>query len=106
MTITRKEFIKNISVVTLGFISFSKLISSSNVVNKLLFQNELIKDPNGVLDLPKGFSYKIISKLGDEMDDGLVVPDAADIRGGLADMPRQLAKALQAMLERRELACL
>ena len=78
MTITRKEFIKNISIVTLGFISFSKLISSSNVVNKLFFQNELIKDPNGVLDLPKGFSYKIISKLGDEMDDGLVVPDAAD----------------------------
>ena len=28
-----------------------------------------------------------------------VVPDAADIRGGLADMPRQLAKALQAVLE-------
>ena len=33
-----------------------------------------------------------------------VVPDAADIRGGLADMPRQLAKALQAVLERREAA--
>lgn len=33
-----------------------------------------------------------------------VVPDAVDIRDGLAHMPRQLAKALQAMLQRRETA--
>lgn len=38
-------------------------------------------DPAGVLDLPPGFSYRVISRLGDAMDDGATVPDAADGMG-------------------------
>ena len=38
-------------------------------------------DPAGILDLPPGFSYRVISRLGDEMDDGRSVPDAADGMG-------------------------
>ncbi|KLE32280.1 phosphatase [Aurantiacibacter gangjinensis] len=38
-------------------------------------------DPAGVLDLPPGFSYRVISRLGDMMDDGEGVPDAADGMG-------------------------
>ena len=38
----------------------------------------LVPDPNGVLDLPNEFSYRIISRKGDEMDDGLLVPARAD----------------------------
>ena len=38
-------------------------------------------DPAGVLDLPEGFSYRVISRLGDMMDDGEGVPDAADGMG-------------------------
>lgn len=38
-------------------------------------------DPAGLLDLPKGFSYRIISKLGDAMSDGGTVPDRADGMG-------------------------
>ncbi len=41
----------------------------------------LVPDPNGLFDLPQGFSYRVISKLGDPMDDGLTVPDAADGMG-------------------------
>lgn len=41
----------------------------------------LVSDPKGLLDLPKGFSYRVISKLGDTMDDGLTVPDRADGMG-------------------------
>ena len=37
-----------------------------------------MKDPDGIIDLPKGFSYKIISKEKDIMDDGLLVPPNAD----------------------------
>ncbi|MEM6585686.1 MAG: alkaline phosphatase PhoX [Pseudomonadota bacterium] len=44
----------------------------------------LVKDPAGVLDLPEGFSYRVVSKLGDAMDDGLTVPDAADGMGCFA----------------------
>jgi hypothetical protein len=41
----------------------------------------LLPDPAGLLDLPKGFSYRIISKLGDAMSDGGTVPDRADGMG-------------------------
>jgi len=30
------------------------------------------------MDLPKNFSYKVISRMGDRMDDGFYVPGAAD----------------------------
>lgn len=42
---------------------------------------DLVADPAGMLDLPEGFSYRIISKLGDAMDDGGTVPDRADGMG-------------------------
>jgi hypothetical protein len=38
-------------------------------------------DPAGFLDLPEGFSYRILSRLGDAMDDGGTVPDKADGMG-------------------------
>ncbi len=38
-------------------------------------------DPAGFLDLPQGFSYRVISRLGDAMDDGGTVPDRADGMG-------------------------
>jgi len=39
---------------------------------------KLLPDPDGVLDLPKGFSYTVISRYGEEMDDGLLVPARHD----------------------------
>ncbi|HSG33590.1 MAG TPA: alkaline phosphatase PhoX [Sphingomonadaceae bacterium] len=44
----------------------------------------LVPDPNGILDLPRGFSYRIVSRLGDAMDDGLTVPDYGDGMGCFA----------------------
>lgn len=44
----------------------------------------LIKDPKGVLDLPKGFTYHIFSETGSRMDDGFCVPSALD---GMAAFP-------------------
>lgn len=38
-------------------------------------------DPAGFLDLPSGFSYRVISSFGDVMDDGHIVPDRADGMG-------------------------
>ena len=44
----------------------------------------LKRDPNGVIDLPEGFSYTVISERGQEMDDGLLVPGLQD---GMAAFP-------------------
>lgn len=41
-------------------------------------------DPGGLLDLPEGFSYRVLSRLGDAMDDGGTVPDRADGMGCFA----------------------
>jgi len=35
-------------------------------------------DPEGLLDLPEGFHYRVISRVGQDMDDGFVVPGLAD----------------------------
>jgi uncharacterized protein len=41
----------------------------------------LVSDPAGLLDLPSGFSYRVLSSLGEAMSDGGTVPDAADGMG-------------------------
>ncbi|MEO1046088.1 MAG: alkaline phosphatase PhoX [Pseudomonadota bacterium] len=41
----------------------------------------LVPDPAGILDLPPGFSYHVLSSLGDAMGDGATVPDKADGMG-------------------------
>ena len=51
----------------------------------------LVPDPAGLLDLPRGFSYRIISKFGDRMDDGHFVPDRADGMGAIRLDDRRVA---------------
>jgi len=38
----------------------------------------LLSDPDGILDLPNGFSYRIIARIGEEMNDGLLTPGRPD----------------------------
>lgn len=45
---------------------------------------ELRPDPNRILDLPPEFSYRIVSRAGDLMADGLRVPQAHDGMGAFA----------------------
>ena len=45
----------------------------------------LVKDPDGLMDLPEGFSYKVISRAGERMSDGFLVPGHADGMGAVAD---------------------
>lgn len=44
----------------------------------------LVPDPAGLLDLPAGFSYRVISRVGEVMDDGFRVPGDPD---GMAAFP-------------------
>jgi len=45
---------------------------------------ELVPDPAGILDLPHGFTYRILERWNDPMDDGYVVPALPD---GMACFP-------------------
>lgn len=51
----------------------------------------LVPDPDGLIDLPKGFSYRVISSLGETMDDGFRVPDRADGMGAIPLDGRRVA---------------
>jgi len=69
----RKEFIQKFSILSLGLANFSFLFSNNQKQYK-----DLQNDPEGILALPKGFTYDIISKEKQVMDDGLLVPSNAD----------------------------
>lgn len=58
-----------------------KNLYANLIQNKASFSNrigELVPDPQGILDLPAGFKYKVLSRVGEEMDDGYVVPNQHD----------------------------
>ncbi|MDV7397936.1 DUF839 domain-containing protein, partial [Arthrospira platensis SPKY1] len=44
----------------------------------------LVPDPEGILDLPPGFTYAIVDQRGDLMDDGYRVPGRPDAMGAFA----------------------
>jgi secreted PhoX family phosphatase len=82
---TRRKFLKSSGMATLGFMGLHELITSSLQAQPLISDHvgygPLQEDPNGILRLPKGFAYKIISQRGDTMTDGFLVPGRADGMG-------------------------
>ena len=44
----------------------------------------LLPDAGGILDLPEGFSYRVLSRTGDAMSDGLLVPGLPDAMAAFA----------------------
>ena len=45
-------------------------LASAGEATGYLMPGTLVPDPAGVLDLPPGYSYRVISRLGDAMADG------------------------------------
>ena len=65
-------------------VAFSALTLDRLTTSALANPAELVADPDGILDLASGFSYRIISEYGDQMSDGFTVPDRADGMGCFA----------------------
>ena len=84
---TRRQF--NKGFVGIAFASLSSSLlgcsdnknSARNIAENYKGYGELVPDPNGLLDLPIGFKYEVLSSLNDPMTDGLTVPDKADGMG-------------------------
>ena len=88
---SRRAFIRQSTAVSVGFFRLQSLLwnacqtansrpptATHKVLSKLKPYGKLKKDPNGILNLPKGFSYRIISTMGEIMSDGFVTPGAPD----------------------------
>lgn len=78
---SRRSFIKTSGIATLGFMGLGRWLQNpvqAATSKAAAGYGPLIKDPRGVVNLPQGFTYKIISRKGDRMDDGLLLPGAPD----------------------------
>ncbi|MBX2850253.1 MAG: PhoX family protein [Phycisphaeraceae bacterium] len=90
MPLSRRRFLSQAAAVTAGFTglrTYAEDAASGSVVAQLSAQlgfGPLANDPQKVLDLPSGFSYRIFSKTGEKMDDGYLVPAKHD---GMAAFP-------------------
>ena len=64
-----------------GLARHAHALSEETYINEVEGYGPLKTDPNGLLDLPDGFTYQVISQGGDTMDDGLFVPGQFDGMG-------------------------
>lgn len=80
----RRDFLKWLAATAIGFTGYKALagISDNDAdTNKATGYGELFLDKEGLLELPKGFSYKIIAQVGQTMNDGFLLPGRPDAMG-------------------------
>ena len=74
----RRRFLQNLSIA----VSAPALTLPVRAADTKI--GPLRPDPERILDLPDGYSYTVVSRAGQRMDDGLIVPHAHD---GMAAFP-------------------
>ena len=85
MQINRRQF--NFGLGSLAFAGISARAHSQMppaARSEAVGYGAIVRDPDNLIDLPKGFSYRVISRFGNLMDDGHVVPSAGDGMGAFA----------------------
>ncbi|MEO9512063.1 MAG: alkaline phosphatase PhoX [Flavobacteriaceae bacterium] len=86
---SRRHFVKQTTLTSLALIALASCTHRKKKTEAVGTEEVdalgLQPDPNGYLDLPDGFSYKIISKSGEKMSDGLFVPGRPDGMGTFLD---------------------
>lgn len=92
MKLSRRNFLRSSAATTTAFAGLLALSGCGRrealdgVGAELEGFGPLYRDPDGLLDLPRGFSYQVISTEGEEMSDGLVTPGDFD---GMAAFERE-----------------
>lgn len=88
MSTNRRDFLRQSAAFAAGFtgLRLASLPSATRAAgpSSAAGFGPLVSDPQGLLDLPEGFSYQILSRVGEEMADGLLLPGAPD---GMAAFP-------------------
>ena len=87
--ITRRQFTVALGTlaaagVTGGLFRHPKAWAEPMATKTTTGYGPLIEDPKGILSLPKGFTYDVLSSFGELMNDGNRVPDRADGMGCIA----------------------
>jgi len=86
MTISRRRFLGSAAAISLGFngLACAQPTRGPASPEPRIGFGPPVDDPDGIIALPRGFSYKIISRRGDRMSDGFFVPSRHD---GMATFP-------------------
>ncbi len=85
MQTSRRHFFQQSAAVTIGFLGLDRHLSAAiEKAPRIEPWGALKKDPHRILNLPEGFSYRVLSRTGDKMSDGLLVPGKLD---GMAAFP-------------------
>ncbi len=106
MYLTRRHFLKNASAAAIALGGWRSLELHAQAYTRdpvygIDKVGKLLADPAGILNLPRGFSYKIIARIGDLMSDGLRMPGAPD---GMAAFPLAGDAAQCVLVRNHELA--
>jgi secreted PhoX family phosphatase len=85
---TRRSFLQAAAAIPLGFAGLHNFLAGrvrgAEAMPPRIGFGPLLPDPNGILELPSDFSCRVISRVGERMDDGLFVPGDPD---GMAAFP-------------------
>ena len=89
MNSSRRSFLKASGACTMGFLGLRSLTGDglsrpAPTPNAPAGYGDLQPDPEGVIELPAGFTYRTLSQVGELMDDGYRVPGLHD---GMAAFP-------------------
>src|SRR5262249_45324721 len=78
MEISRRHFLRKCGFATAGLLALRTYSFGYDLLDSADAgphgYGPLLSDPNRIVDLPKGFSYKVMSRTAERMDDGLLVP--------------------------------
>ena len=83
MVLNRRECLRSAGLMATGMLGLNRYLAAEEVQH-LPRVAALEPDPDGILDLPRGLTYRIFSRTGQQMDDGLRVPGLHD---GMAALP-------------------
>ena len=83
MTISRRRFLGQAAAISLGFSGLRSAAPgwARDAPAPAADFGPLIDDPQGIIALPAGFRYSIVSRWGEPMSDGLLVPARHDGMG-------------------------
>ncbi len=84
MNFSRRHFIASTASFAIGLSGLQHISASRTGIALSAGYGPLVRDPRRILDLPENFSYQLISRAGELMDDGFYLPSNPD---GMATFP-------------------
>ena len=84
LDLSRRHFLKASAAAGAAFLGLRHLTGCSGPSMVYEPTAEFVRDPDNLFHLPRGYGYRVFSRVGEKMDDGFLVPGQHD---GMAAFP-------------------